>query len=656
MSDNQSLVEVPLIVRDARAGGFVRVNRTFREQVGFDSAALAANSLDHWIHPEDRDGLQSVLDQGVGCVQARHRAIDENWVSFDWQVKREERGPVVLGKLHREQRRDITDPLVGARERDPMGQILDSMALLVESWHPGMKCSVLLLDSEGNRIIVGAGPSLSEEYNSAVEGLQIGPFVGSCGTAAYWNQRVIVEDIQRDPLWRDLKDHAVKAGLASCWSNPITTRDGLVLGAMALYNPQPRVPTRQELNGLETTARLFGLAIERGRAEQALCESEEQVHHLAKMEALGVLAGGLAHDLNNILSIIMGNAELGKSAAVPGDAIHEALGKITTASRSASDLCNKMLAYAGRSTLTIEPLECNMLLQEFGELLQVTVSKKTSLTLDLCGDALVIEADRAQLGQVILNLVTNAAEAIGNEPGTIVLGTKKLECTEDDLSGFKPLSSLSPGAYARISVKDDGGGMTEAIQENIFDPFFSTKFSGRGLGLAAVHGIINRHRGGIKLDSVRGEGTTFTLLLPLVSRARIDNGKAGDSPVARLADGQRILVVDDEPEVRFVLGKILERAGFEVVLAEDGGTAITRYREAPDSIDCVLLDLNMPGLDGRETLQELRRIHPDVRVVLNSGFTEKEIIDRFEGTGFAEVLHKPAPAALLVQKILKALV
>ena len=253
---------------------------------------------------------------------------------------------------------------------DTMHEILEGMVLIIEDERPGMKCSVLLLDESGSHVSVGAGPSLPDDYNSAVEGLKIGPGVGSCGTASYWNERVIVEDIQNDVLWRDLKEYAANARVRSCWSHPITSKNGRVLGATALYSPEPRVPTQPELDGLATAARMFGLTIERAHAEETLktseaarikreSELENQLHQAAKMEALGVLAGGLAHDFNNVLATVLGNAELAMTT-VPHDGKTVTTGIITSASPAlASSACSLALlvAASGRSGLLSLPDE-----------------------------------------------------------------------------------------------------------------------------------------------------------------------------------------------------------------------------------------------------------------------------------------------------------
>ena len=219
--DNTPTPDLPTIVRDARSGGLARISRPFTDQLGYVASELGDRPLLEWIEPADGDRFQKILDEGKGALRARHQAKQGGWVEFDWQVRSEDEGPVVFGVLHEAGRPKAKH--LGpqpAAVPDTMHEILEAMVLIIEEEHPGMKCSVLLLDKAGRHVSAGAGPSLPDDYNSAIEGLMIGPGVGSCGTAAYWNERVIVEDIQRDVLWKDLKEHAAKAGVGACWSPP----------------------------------------------------------------------------------------------------------------------------------------------------------------------------------------------------------------------------------------------------------------------------------------------------------------------------------------------------------------------------------------------------------------------------------------------------
>lgn len=655
-----------MIVRDARVGGFIRVNRSFEAVMGYTACELKEQAALDFVEPSDRGRFQEAIERGTGFLTARHQTKSGDWIEFDWKVKEGVGGTSLFGTRHEA---GCSGAQAGSHFDTPatdMHEILREMALIVEDERPGLKCSVLLLDDEGLRVSVGAGPSLPAEYNAAVEGLVIGPDVGSCGTAAYWNERVIVEDIQNDVLWKDLKEQAAKAGVAACWSHPILSRTGDVLGATALYSTEPRAPTQSELDGLTTAARMFALAVERGYAEQALrareaeqiqreAEIAEQLRQTAKMEALGVLAGGIAHDFNNLLAAVIGNAEIAEESVPVGTEAHEAFLGIIAASKRATTLCSQMLAYAGRGTLTRERLECNRVILDLGELLKATISKKATLDYRLSQNTLFVEADRTQLDQVIMNLITNAAEALEDRPGTIVVASGLHTFDAGELAGFQPAASPTPGTYIWISVSDTGCGMSSETMDKIFDPFFTTKFTGRGLGLAAVSGIVQQHRGGIRIESELGRGTTFTLLFPPADPPMSGLEREDETTTLKVRTTKRVLVVDDEPTVLQTLVRALGRSGFDVVQARNGREAIETYQAEHDSIDCVLLDLSMPDLDGAETYRELLKIRTDARVVLNSGYAEDDVLRRFNGAELAGVLKKPSPIAVIVRTIVAAM-
>ncbi len=633
-----------MILRSASEPGLLRINRRFEEKFGLEPSELVTRPLLQWIHPDDRPELAACIDNGEGTVTARHATTSEAWIAVDWKIRTSSDGTVALG-LCAERDKNSANPLETETRGSTITDTLHAMARIVERKNPGLRCSILL--TENGLITGGAGPSLPDSYNAAVEGLEIGPFVGSCGTASFWNTPVIVEDIHTDPLWRDLRDAAALAGVGACWSHPITSTDGVVLGAMALYADEPRAPTQSHMDGLEIAAHMVGLAIQRDRLE-------EQLREAVKMEALGVLAGGIAHDFNNMLATVLGNAEMAKST-LPRDA--EACGmldEIVTASISASELCNQMLAYAGRSSRSTESFDFNELVEEIGGLLNVTLSKKARIIYDLASAPLGVVADRSQLRQVMLNLVTNAAEAIGEDTGQILVRTTIKELTSDESESLYSNANLQLGEFVHVLVRDSGSGMSAETLTKIFDPFFSTKPTGRGLGLAAVKGIIKSHGGGITLESELGRGTTFSVLLPYVPLPE-GHGRPTGEPELVSSNGALILVVDDEPQVLDVHSRILEQAGYHILRARDGQDAIDVFRTHAEEIDGVLLDLSMPKLGGDEVFRMMRTIREDVPVVLSSGFTEQEMLDRFRGDGLAGAVQKPVQMKVLLTRVAAAL-
>lgn len=635
------------VVRHLNEVDFARVSPLCAQQIGFTSSELSDHPLLDWIHADDRVDFEAVLAVGEGCLQARHACKNGDWITLEWRVRTNDSGQSALGMLTADARSTGSDVVpnsfaLGAN----LSETLAQMALIVEAKNPGMMCSILLVDEAGERVAVGAGPSLPQKYNDAVEGLKIGATVGSCGTAAFWNVPVIVEDIRKDPLWRDLRVAADIAGVAACWSQPVTATTGEVLGAMALYDTSPCSPTRRQLDGLEIAAQMVGMAIERDRLE-------EQLRQRAKMEALGVLAGGIAHDFNNMLVAILGNAEVALETLSSDAEAIPMLEEIQTASVRASELCGQMLAYAGRGAMNTEIVDCNAMVEELGSLLRVALAKKAELVYELSADPSCVEGDRTQLRQVVMNLITNASEAIGNHAGTIRIGTKVRRLTRKGLDAANLGAELEPGEYVHLWVSDTGSGISAKVRSKIFDPFFTTKDSGRGLGLAAVQGIALRHGGTILLDSESGAGTKFSLFLPrVISQSERSPAIASERPAG---GGATVLVIDDEAAVREVLGKMLRLGGYEVLLAADGQEGIDVFRRESERVDCVLLDLSMPKLDGDEVFLELKKIRSDVRVVLSSGFAEEQVMERFRSSGLAGLVKKPADLKTLLGAIEKAL-
>ncbi len=393
---------------------------------------------------------------------------------------------------------------------------------------------------------------------------------------------------------------------------------------------------------------------ERMRTDEERRRLEERMQRSQRMESLGVLAGGIAHDFNNLLVGVMGNAELARDVAGTPSEVKEALTDIETAARRAAELTRQLLAYAGRGQFVVEQMNLSTLVRETAALLRAAVSRKAELTLDLAQGLPNVEVDATQVRQVVMNLITNASEALGDNAGTITLRTWSLELDRDLLAVFRGSEDLRPGSCVAVSVTDTGAGIPEASLERVFDPFFTTKFTGRGLGLAAVLGIVRAHEAGIRVESREGKGTTFTLVFP-ASRATSDSVMTSRrSPLPPLP-GSRVLIVDDDPFVRAATSRILERAGLEVLVANDGVDGLAMLEANEDSIRAVVLDVLMPRKDGVEVLREMARRWPQVRVVMTSGFTEGDVTERLRGLPYAGFLRKPYPIDELLALLHRAL-
>jgi two-component system cell cycle sensor histidine kinase/response regulator CckA len=386
---------------------------------------------------------------------------------------------------------------------------------------------------------------------------------------------------------------------------------------------------------------------ERRRLEAESEKFQRQIRDTQKLESLGVLAGGIAHDFNNLLMSILGHAGLAGLDAPAGSVQGENIRAIERAGRRAADLCSQLLAYSGRGRFLIQALDLAAVIEDTTALLAVSASKKALLTFTFAADLPLVMADAVQMQQLVMNLVINASEAIGDNPGVIGVRTGVMACDQRQLLEMMRGESLAEGRYAFFEVSDTGCGMSTETRERMFEPFFTTKFAGRGLGLAAVLGIVRGHRGAIQVTSEMGRGSTFRVLLPVgaaVSAAAPEEKKA--TPGWR---GQgTILLVDDDEGVRTVTAHMLRSVGFEVLLAEDGAHAVRLFEEHADKIVGVVLDLTMPVMSGEETYRRLLLIRKDVRVLLSSGYSEHELALQFANRGFAGFMHKPFEKQTLI--------
>jgi two-component system, cell cycle sensor histidine kinase and response regulator CckA len=387
------------------------------------------------------------------------------------------------------------------------------------------------------------------------------------------------------------------------------------------------------------------------RAEEERRKLELSVLQAQKLESLGVLAGGIAHDFNNLLTSILGNADLALAELPPDSLARGFLHDIELASRHAADLCRQMLAYSGKGRFVIQPISLNGLVAEMGQLLSVSTSKMATLTHTFAAHLPSVMADATQIRQVVMNLITNASEAIGDREGTITLRTGALSCDRDYFADAVGNSERHvAGTYVFLEVSDTGVGMNAETLARIFDPFFSTKFAGRGLGLAAVLGIVRGHKGVLKVSSEPGKGTTFRILLP-AHGAAAEPGEASPVAARDFRGHGLVLVADDQAAVRAVARNILERAGFRVMTAVDGREALQLYERHGREIRLVVLDMTMPHLDGEGCFLALRALNPDAKIVMTSGYSEQEVVAHFVGKGLAGFVQKPYKADLFLGTI-----
>ncbi len=526
----------------------------------------------------------------------------------------------------------------------PLAEVLTTVVRGVEAEHPDTLGSVLLLDEAGTHLLSGAAPSLPSFYNDAIHGVAIGPTVGSCGTAAFRMERVVVVDIQSDPLWADYKDLAAEAGLAACWSEPILGGGGRLLGTFAFYFTELRVPNAGELATIVAAAKLAAMAIERKQAEAEKAKLQAQLQQSQKIEAIGTLAGGIAHDFNNILAGLL--AGLSLLEVEPGEPTTRAtdLKDMKALVERGAQLTRQLLGFARRGKYDVKPLDLGYVVAKTSTMFGST-RRDITVHLEVAPGLSPALMDHTQLEQVLLNLFVNAGQAMAG-------GGQLLLRVEDVLLGSEDTGphGVAPGHFVKLVVTDTGTGMDAATQARIFEPFFTTKEPGKGtgLGLASVYGIIKSYDGFIQVESELGKGTTFTVFLP----ASDEPVAAEKAPAVTVQRGKgTILVVDDEAQLLKLCARLLKTMGYEVLSAGGGKEAIELLRQHGADVSLVILDLTMPEMSGAATYRALREIVPGVKVLLSSGYSIEGQAQELLAQGCSGFIQKPFDTSTLAAKV-----
>jgi signal transduction histidine kinase len=468
---------------------------------------------------------------------------------------------------------------------------------------------------------------------------------------------LLVEDARAHPVFHDhpaIRDMGVIAYLGI----PLVTR-GHVLGSFCAVDTRPRAWTADDVSVLEdlaasvmTEIELRTEAAQRRRAEGHTHELENRLQvdarmlQAQKLESLGLMAGGVAHDFNNLLTAMLGYAGLAATHVPPESRVAGMLQQIERAARRASELVQQLLTFAGRARLELRPCHLSRLVDEMGRLLETVVSRRAVLRLDLAPDLPLVWGDPTQLRQVVMNLITNASDALGGRDGTIVVRTASRRAGAESLRSDYVPGELPEGDYVAIEVSDTGCGMSAETLARLFDPFYTTKAEGHGLGLAAILGIVRGHGGTVHVRSEPGRGSTVELLFPAHAGRAAEPG--GDRPREDWRGDGTILLAEDEPAVREFVRAVLERAGFDVLEADDGDEAVELFRTHADRVRLALLDLTMPRQTGLDALAEIRDLRPDTAAVVMSGHP----LDEVEA---ADVLQKPFTHAELLATVRRVL-
>jgi len=617
-------------VFDPGTGKAVRWNRNFREASGFSDDEIARlPAPDSYYSPRDleraRAFIEEVSERGFGVIELDLVCKDGRLIPTEYKV-------AILNNKDSEPQyiiavgRDITERKRAAEAlRVQSERLVRFMDSATDSFH--------LLDSE-LRII---------EINKTALG-RLRELGGETQDKKGVQGRLLVDVY---PFLRGRKGEA-------------RLRDVLRTGKPVTYDDSAEHPVRGTVH---MTVKLFKVGEDLGliatdisdrkRAEDERLSLERQVQHTQKLESLGVLAGGIAHDFNNILVSILGHADLLKEVLLPGNLGGKHVEEILVGARRAADLANEMLAYSGKGQIELRKINLNEFVEEMTHLLQASTSKKARLRFDFASDLTPIECDITQVGQVVMNLIINASEAIGDATGVISVATGKTALEGDERPGFQAATGGQNGDFVYLEVTDTGCGMDEETKQKMFEPFFTTKFTGRGLGMAAVQGIVRSHGGAIEVHSEPGEGTRVRVLFPAVHgpSESIGSHSLHEARSDSWTGSGTALVVDDEESVRSLLKDMLEAVGFRVLTAADGHEAIGVFREHMDDIRVVILDLTMPNMDGEECHRALVGLRSDVRVIVSSGYSEQQISERFAGRGIRGFVQKPYRLATIKAKL-----
>ncbi|MFQ5581703.1 MAG: ABC transporter substrate-binding protein [Mariprofundaceae bacterium] len=487
-------------------------------------------------------------------------------------------------------------------------------------------------------------------YRANSEGLITWASVSAEKLLGYTREELIGRELaslylEDDGRTKFLQALAESGGCITNFETQLKRRDGTPLWVSA--SSQYCYDDNGVITGVEGVVRDI---TEKKQAEAERQHLAEQLQQVQKMESIGLLAGGIAHDFNNLLVGVLGNAELMLLDIPPQSELREPLHQITKSAKRGSGLVGQMLAYAGKGKFEMAEVNMNHLVRETESLLKTVISKGAMLECEFSDDLPTVHGDRNQISQIVMNLITNASDALEEGSGTIHLRTGVVQLSQRELSGMLLHGNLAAGEYVSVEISDSGCGMDAATQRRIFDPFFTTKPAGTGLGLAAMLGIVRSHHGNVLLESEPGKGTRFVVYLPVGKLEACAVDGTAQFPVRDSFQGT-VLVVDDEKPVRDVAGQMLRRAGLEVITANDGLHGVETLRQHAEKISLVLLDLSMPRMDGEQAFHAMREIRNDLPIILSSGYVEADARNKLAYFGLSGFVRKPFTYEELLGKI-----
>jgi len=614
-------------------GKLKQINSAWSRVLGIDETELKNTEIRSLLHPDDIEKTFSTLrsagkSQEMLTLINRYRAINGSYRFIRWSII-----PFVEKKLIFATGRDETERYEAELELKNMWDRLD-IAInngVIGLWDFDINGNTLIINKSMSALLGFDSPVISNINKRWSEFINESDYPSSL--------KAMVEHLKGAREYY-IDEYRVK--LPNGEDRWFFSR-----GKIVEYNSDGK-PVRMAGSITDIT--------EQKNAEHRRKKLEEKMQQAQKLESLGILAGGIAHDFNNLLLGIMGNADIMFYELSEGSPLQQRLLEIKRAAKRASELTNQMLAYSGKGSFKIEPIDLNEVIFEMESLLDSSISKKISLSYELSTGLRLLKGDITQIRQIIMNLILNASEAIGTTTGTITIRTYLTDCSADMIEHLTMNYSMKTGQHLCMEITDTGCGIDPEKIKQIFDPFYTTKFTGRGLGLAAVSGIIKSHNAGLMVESIPGKGTTFRVYFPAIDDYDQPVKQARSSPsIDTKRKNITILIADDEKYIRDLATKMLTIAGYNVILAQNGREAITIYRERMNDISCIILDLTMPELDGVEALSEIRKLNFDVPIIISSGYCEDDIEERFINKNISGFLQKPYQINDIVDTIKKVL-
>lgn len=409
-------------------------------------------------------------------------------------------------------------------------------------------------------------------------------------------------------------------------------------------------PIRDEQGVITGVVAVFRDRTSRVLADEERRRLERRAQETQRLEALGRLAGSIAHDFNNLLATIVGHVSLSRDAAGSNPELLVSLDRIERSAFRGSELCNQMLAYAGKTRMRLQPLDLGGLAREAADSLQGSIPRHCQVRFNLPDALPTVSGDPAQIRQLLYNLITNASDAVGNQAGTVAIDVSVVNADQAMLAGARAGNNPPPGRFVQVQITDTGAGMTPATLDRIFDPFFTTKQFGRGLGLAAVHGIVQNHAGALFVTSEPDRGTRFRVLFP-ADKTTVEPARKPPAALREWRGAGKALVVDDEESLRLLVALMLQRLGFEAVCAADGQEAVEIARQEGDTISLIVMDYTMPRLDGLQASLQIRALYPRMPIVIMSGYSEDATVQMFKDHNLEAFMPKPFSFEMLLAQV-----